>query len=108
MKEQFGVAFKAPPRPHYQRPCPNYIDRMFEFHQYFRILDFTLFSRVEKQTTLEYMARFTAQCGEVSNNDMLKLRLFSSSLIGLAFTWSVNLLDGSIQTWQDIEKVFHA
>ena len=53
------------------------------------------------------MAKFTAQFGEVSKNDMLKLRIFSSSLIGPAFTWYVSLPLGSIQAWQDMEKAFH-
>ena len=34
--------------------------------------------------------------------------MFSSSLTGLAFIWYVNPPVGSVQTWQDIERVFHA
>ena len=99
MREQLGATFKAPPRPHYQSPYLDYIDRMFEFPQCFKLLDFTLFSGVDKQTILEHIARFTAQYGETSNNDMLKLRMFYISLTGPAFTWYVNLPVGSAQTW---------
>ena len=108
LREHLGAAFKASPRPYYQRPYPDYIDQMFEFPPNFKLPNFTLFFGVDKQTTLEHMARFTAQCGEISNDDMLKLRIFSSSLTGPAFTWYVNLPVGSMQTWQDMERVFHA
>ena len=108
IREHLGAAFKASPRPYYQRLYPDYIDQMFEFPPTFKLPNFTLFSGVDKQTTLEHMARFTSQCGEISNADMLMLRIFSSSLTGPFFTWYVNLPVGSIQTWQDMERAFHA
>ena len=39
---------------------------------------------------------------------MLKLRLFTNFLIGPAFTWYVNLPIGSVQNWQDMERLFYS
>ncbi|CAL9004103.1 unnamed protein product [Prunus brigantina] len=38
---------------------------------------------------------------------MLKLRLFGNSLSGQAFTWYTNLPANSVQTWEQMESVFH-
>ena len=47
------------------------------------------------------------QCGEVAQNDALKVRLFSNSLSGSAFTWFTTLPANSIIFWADLEKQFH-
>ena len=47
------------------------------------------------------------QCGEAAQNDTLKVRLFSMSLSGLAFTWFTTLPANSIIFWADLEKQFH-
>ncbi|KAL2480328.1 Uncharacterized protein Adt_33294 [Abeliophyllum distichum] len=36
------------------------------------------------------------------------MRLFPSSLIGIAFSWFINLPANSVQTWQQLEQLFHA
>ena len=56
---------------------------------------------------LEHIARFTTQCGVVLYNDIFKLRLFTNSLTGPSFTWYVNLPTGSVQNWQDMERIFY-
>jgi hypothetical protein len=38
------------------------------------------------------------ECGEASANDALKLRIFSLSLSGIAFTWFTSLDPNSIFT----------
>ena len=50
------------------------------------------------------------QCGELANYENFyhfKLRLFSNSLIGAAFTWYTTLPRNSIQSWQEMERQFH-
>jgi len=44
---------------------------------------------------------------EASNRDELRVRLFSSSLSGSAFTWFISLPPNSVITWADLEKQFH-
>ena len=57
---------------------------------------------------VEHITRFTGQCGEFTNNDYMKLRLFPNSLTGATFAWYINLTPGSIQMWQQMEEAFHA
>ncbi|XP_058189459.1 uncharacterized protein LOC131307061 [Rhododendron vialii] len=59
------------------------------------------------QSTVEHIARFQVQCGEAGTIDGLKLRLFPNSLIGTTFTWYINLPPNSVQTWAQLEEIFH-
>jgi len=56
---------------------------------------------------MEHINRFIIQCGEAANIDELRVRLFSSSLSGSAFTWFISLPPNSVITWADLEKQFH-
>ena len=47
------------------------------------------------------------QCGEVAQNDALKVRLFPMSLFGLAFTWFTTLPANTIIFWAILEKQFY-
>jgi hypothetical protein len=47
---------------------------------------FSKFSGEDDKTILEHVGQFILQCGEASANDALKLRMFSLSLSGIAFT----------------------
>ena len=74
------------------------------------ILDFSFFSKEDGQSTLEHVARFTVQCGELANYEnfyRLKLRLFPNSWTRAAFTWYTTLPRNSIQSWQEMERQFH-
>ncbi|CAL9001576.1 unnamed protein product, partial [Prunus brigantina] len=57
-------------------------------------------------SSIEHIGRFTAQCGE-ADSDAQKLRLFVPSLIGLAFSWFINLPPNSVRDWSDMERIFH-
>jgi hypothetical protein len=59
------------------------------------------------KTTLEHVGQFILQCGEVSANNALKLRIFPLSLSGTAFTWFTSLVPNSIFTWAQLEQKFH-
>jgi len=56
---------------------------------------------------MEHVNRFIIQSGEAANRDELRVRLFSSSLSGSAFTWFISLPPNSVITWADLEKQFH-
>jgi hypothetical protein len=47
------------------------------------------------------------ECGEASANDALKLRIFSLSLSGIAFTWFTSLDPNSIFTEAQLEQKIH-
>ena len=86
------------------------IDKENPYPRGYRIHDFSLFSEEDDQSTLEHVARFTMQYGELANYENFchfKLRLFPNSLIRAAFTWYATLLRNSIQSWQEMERQFH-
>lgn len=56
---------------------------------------------------MEHVGRFTVQCGEASTNPYLKQRLFPNSLRGSAFSWYIGLPANSVQSWAEIEQMFH-
>ena len=94
--------------PMYRKSYPEWVDKTYEFPRRYKMPDFNLFNREREQSTIEHVARFTTQCGEFTNHDFMKLRLFPNSLSGAAFAWYTNLPVGSILTWQQMEDVFHA
>lgn len=48
---------------------------------------------------MKYVGQFTIECEEANSNDILKMRLFSLSLSGAAFTWFTSLPPNSIYSW---------
>ena len=80
------------------KPCPDYLDNI-SYPRGFRVPEFTKFSGEDSRTTWEHTAQFLAQCHEASNTDAFKLRLFSLSLSGTAFTLFTFLPANSIHAW---------
>jgi hypothetical protein len=105
IREQFGL------RPEqqsamYRTPYPPAYDQLPFPHKY-KVPDFTKFSGQGDVSTVEHVNRFILQCGKAANQDALKVRLFSMSLSGSAFTWFTTLLANSILYLADLEKQFH-
>ena len=48
-----------------------------------------------------------AQLGEASSSDALRVRLFSLSLTGTAFSWFSSLPPNSVRSWNELEQKFH-
>ncbi|XP_016164136.1 uncharacterized protein LOC107606608 [Arachis ipaensis] len=67
----------------------------------------TKFSGEENESTVEHIARYTVEIGEVASNEYLKMRYFPSSLTKNAFTWFSNLRPNSIHSWAQLERNFH-
>ncbi|KAM1001277.1 hypothetical protein ACFX10_007817 [Malus domestica] len=57
--------------PKFIHPYPAYVEQV-EYPRGFKILDFSLFAGESSLSSLEHVARFTAQCGDV-NSDFHKL-----------------------------------
>ena len=86
------------------------IDRENPYLRGYKISDFSLFSREDDQSTLEHVAGFIVQCGELADYENFynfKLRLFPNSLTGASFIWYTTLPRNSIQSWQEMERQFH-
>ncbi|KAL3520206.1 hypothetical protein ACH5RR_018355 [Cinchona calisaya] len=65
------------------------------------------FQRFIPYSNVEHIGCFTIQCGEVSNHDFLKLRLFPYYLTGTTFEWYTRLSPDSIEEWHRMEVAFH-
>jgi hypothetical protein len=90
----------------YRTLYPSGYDQI-PFPPRFKVPDFTKFSGQDEKSTMEHITRFIIQCGEEGNVDALKIRLFSSSLSGSAFSWFTSLPANSIIKWPDLEQQFH-
>ncbi len=90
----------------YEKPYPDYYDNI-PYHRGYRVLGFTKFSGEDSRITWEHVGQFLEQCGEACSFDTFKLRLFSLSLSGIAFTWFTSLPTNSIHTWPQLEQRFH-
>jgi hypothetical protein len=96
MRDQFGIKPKVNTYS-YQIPYPPAYD-LIPLPNRYKVPDFTKFSGQDDTSTMEHINHFTIQCGEVASRDELRVRLFSSSLSGSAFTWFISLPPNSIIT----------
>ena len=75
------------------------IDKENLYLREYRIPYFSLLLGEDGQSTMEHVARFTMQCGELANYENFynfKLRLFPNSLTRASFTWLTTLPRNSI------------
>ena len=108
--ELYGLGLRQIGRSGFYKPYPKMIDKENPYPRGYRIPDFSLLSGEDSQSTLEHVARFTVQCGELANyKDFyhFKLILFPNSLTRATFTWYTTLPRNSIQSWQEMERRFH-
>ena len=90
----------------YQKPYPP----EFDFVSYpagWRVPEFIKFNGDDSRTTWEDVSQYILQLGEASFNDALRVRLFSLSLTGTAFSWFFSLAPNSILNWNQLESKFH-
>ncbi|CAL2256873.1 unnamed protein product [Prunus armeniaca] len=94
-------------RPTYRKPYQAYIEQI-PLSQGFKVPNFTLFNGKDPHASLvEHIGRFSVLCIATKNNPLLKLRLFGNSLSGQVFTWYTSLPANFVQTWEQMENVFH-
>ena len=89
VQELYGPSLKQICGPEFYKPYPEMIDRENLYPMGYKILDFSLFSGEDGQSTMEHVARSTMQCGELANYENFyhfKLILFPNSLTGASFT----------------------
>ncbi|XP_073304159.1 uncharacterized protein [Primulina huaijiensis] len=109
VQELYGPALRQIGRLEFHKPYPDYIDVNNLYPMGYRVHDFSLFSEKYGQSSMEHIARFTLQCGELANLENfnnLKLRLFPNSLTGAAFDWYASLPRNSVTSWQEMERQF--
>jgi hypothetical protein len=81
----------------YQKPYDHRFD-IVPYPQGAKISEFSKFSGENGRSTHEHIGQFLAHLGELANGEALRVRLFSLSLTGTAFTWYVTLPPNSINS----------
>jgi hypothetical protein len=105
MRETFGVELSN--KSHvYQKLYPSHFD-LVPYPVGWRTPDFVKFNGEDNRTTWEHISQCLAQLGEVGLVDSLKVRLFTLSLTGAAFSWFSSLSPNSIHSWEQLEHKFH-
>ncbi|KAK2409728.1 hypothetical protein QL285_045140 [Trifolium repens] len=72
-----------------------------------KIPKFTKFSGDTSESTVEHIAKYLTEAGDLSNNENLRMKYFPNSLTKNAFTWFTTLPPHSIFNWNQLERVFH-
>ncbi|XP_050896051.1 uncharacterized protein LOC127102756 [Lathyrus oleraceus] len=72
-----------------------------------KVPKFTKFNGDTEESTVEHVARYHTEAGDIENNEDLKLKYFPSSLTKKAFTWFRMLPPQSVQTWTQLKRLFH-
>ncbi|XP_058775659.1 uncharacterized protein LOC131649932 [Vicia villosa] len=93
-------------RPNFVSPLSEYV-RQTELPRSWKIPKFTKFAGETGESTVEHIARFQTEAGELANNENLKMKYFPSSLTKNAFTWFTTLPPQSLFSWNQLERLFH-
>ena len=101
VQELYGPSLHQVRCPEFHKSYPVMIDKDNSYPRGYRVPEFCLFSGENGQSTLEHIAHFTIQYGELVNFENFsnfKLRLFPNSLTGNTFNWYATLPRNSILT----------
>ena len=92
---------------------PNFVSALYEYvlmselPRIWKVPKFTKFAGETNESTVEHIARYVMEAGDMANNENLKMKYFPSSLTKNAFTWFTTLPPHSIFSWNQLEKAFH-
>ena len=93
-------------RPNFVSPLSEYVLDA-ELPRNWKIPKFTKFAGETNESTVEHIARFLMEAGNIAENENLRMKYFPSSLTKNAFTWFTTLPPHSIYSWNQLEKAFH-
>lgn len=85
-------------RPNFTSPLANYVLQA-ELPRGWKFPKFTKFAGETKESTIEHVARYQTEAGDLANNEDLKMKYFPSSLTKNAFLWFTTLPPQSVHTW---------
>jgi len=92
---------------------PNFLYLLSEYVLHTKLLrgwkvpKFTKFDGDTSGSTLEHIARYLTEAGDISNNKNLRLMFFPYSLTKNAFTLFTTFAPHSIQHWAQLDRLFH-
>ncbi|KAK2410036.1 hypothetical protein QL285_045428 [Trifolium repens] len=92
--------------PHFVSALSEYVLQT-ELPRGWKIPKFTKFAGDTSESTVEHIARYLTEAGDLTNNENLRMKYFPNSLTKNAFTWFTTLPPHSIFNWNQLERVFH-
>ena len=93
-------------QPYFISAFPDVVQQT-ELPRGMKIPKFSKFAGEAGESTVEHVARYLIECGDLANNECLKMKYFPGSLTKNAFTWFTTLPPHSIHSWIQLERVFH-
>ncbi|XP_058745822.1 uncharacterized protein LOC131618664 [Vicia villosa] len=72
-----------------------------------KIPEYTQFGGETGELTVENIARYLIESGDMANKESLRVKHFPSTLTKAAFTWFTTLPPNSVDSWPKLEKLFH-
>ncbi|XP_050878292.1 uncharacterized protein LOC127082107 [Lathyrus oleraceus] len=93
-------------RTNYSSPLSEYVLQT-KLPRGCKIPKFTKFSEDTSESTIEHIARYMTEAGDLVNSEDLRMKYFPSSLTKNAFTWFTTLPPNSIDAWPQLERLFH-
>ncbi|KAK2428816.1 hypothetical protein QL285_027304 [Trifolium repens] len=85
-------------RPHFVSALSEYVLQT-ELPRGWKIPKFTKFAGDTSESTVEHIARYLIEAGDLANNENLRMKYFPNSLTKNAFTWFTTLPPHSIFKW---------
>ncbi|WJX53646.1 hypothetical protein P8452_39618 [Trifolium repens] len=92
---------------------PNFVSALSEYvlqtelPRGWKVPKYTKFAGDTNESTVEHIARYLAESGNLANNENLRMKYFPNSLTKNAFTWFTTLPPNSIHNWIQLERLFH-
>ncbi|XP_050896382.1 uncharacterized protein LOC127103145 [Lathyrus oleraceus] len=93
-------------RPLYASPLAEFILQA-EAPRGMKVPKYNKFGGESGESTIEHVARYLTELGDLAHNECLRVKNFPSSLTKAAFTWFTSLAPSSIDSWAKLEKKFH-
>ncbi|XP_050919326.1 uncharacterized protein LOC127136855 [Lathyrus oleraceus] len=93
-------------RPTYSSLLPDFVLQT-KLPRGWKVPKFTKFAGDTEESTVEHVARYQTEVGDIANNVDLKMKYFPSSFTKNAFTWFTTLPPQSIHMWMQLERLFH-
>lgn len=89
-------------RPTYASPLSDFILQT-ETPRGWKPPKYTKFGGESGELTVEHIARYLTESGDMANNESFRIKNFPSSLTKAAFTWFTTLPANSIDSWTKLE-----
>ncbi|XP_050896617.1 uncharacterized protein LOC127103396 [Lathyrus oleraceus] len=93
-------------RPLYVSPLAEFILQA-EAPRGMKVPKYTKFGGESGESTIEHVARYLTESGDLAHNESLRVKNSPSSLTKATFTWFTSLAPSSIDSWAKLEKKFH-